>query len=253
MQIKLGVLAIFKNESMGIREWIEHYLWQGVDTIVMLDNNSTDDWKGAINGIEDKVIILPAPEKHKQLENYVNIGIPRIKAEGVNVLAILDLDEFMFGTDRKNLKQHADEVFSKADRPSMISCFWNTFGSSGLEKQPKSIRKSFIHRKKGKCGDVKSIFWLDDVVDFTGVDPKTPRHKFYRGINMHIAKVSGRTDQCPAALQLNHYQIQSKEFFNSVKRIRGDGSTSAYIPRNNAYFKSRDYTEEMNTKLADMI
>jgi len=249
----LGVLAIFKNESRAIREWIEHYLWQGVDTIVMLDNNSMDDWKGAITGIEDKVIILPAPENHKQNENYFHIGLPRLKAEGVNVLAILDLDEFMFGTDGKTLKQHAVEVFSKADRPSMISCFWNTFGSSGFEKQPKSIRKSFIHRKKDKDGDKKSIFWLDDLVDFTGVDPLTPRHTFYKGINMHISKVSGRKDKCPAGLQLNHYQIQSKEFFNSVKRIRGDASTSADIPRNNAYFKVRDYREEMNTKLADMI
>jgi hypothetical protein len=249
----LGILAIFKNESRAIREWIEHYLWQGVDTIVMLDNNSTDDWKEEIKDLEDKVIILPAPESHKQNENYFHVGLPRVKAEGVNVLAILDLDEFLFATDGKTLKQHVVELFSKADRPSMVSCQWNMFGSSGFKKQPNSIRKSFIHKKKDKDQDVKSLFWVDDLVDFTGIDPLTPRHTFYKGINMHICKVSGRTDQCPAGLQLNHYRVQSKEFFDSVKSKRGDASTSSQIARNNAYFKEHNHKEETNTTLADMI
>ena len=43
--LRVGLMAIFKNESMGIREWIEHYVWQGVDKILLINNNSTDYWK----------------------------------------------------------------------------------------------------------------------------------------------------------------------------------------------------------------
>ena len=41
--MKVGLMAIFKNESMGIREWINHYQWQGVDNILLINNDSTDD------------------------------------------------------------------------------------------------------------------------------------------------------------------------------------------------------------------
>ncbi|WP_083906792.1 glycosyltransferase family 2 protein [Octadecabacter arcticus] len=31
-----------KNESLNIKEWIEHYLWQGIEQIYLIDNGSTD-------------------------------------------------------------------------------------------------------------------------------------------------------------------------------------------------------------------
>ena len=40
---KLSVLAIFKNETMNLKIWIEHYLWQGVEHFYLIDNNSDDE------------------------------------------------------------------------------------------------------------------------------------------------------------------------------------------------------------------
>ena len=51
--MKLALMAMFKNEAMGIREWVEHYVWQGVDTILLLDNNSTDDWRSKIRDFHE--------------------------------------------------------------------------------------------------------------------------------------------------------------------------------------------------------
>jgi len=39
----LSVLAIFKNETMNLKVWIDHYLWQGVEKIYLIDNGSTDN------------------------------------------------------------------------------------------------------------------------------------------------------------------------------------------------------------------
>ena len=39
----VGVMAIMKNETDVLREWIQHYRWQGVDKIFLIDNGSTDD------------------------------------------------------------------------------------------------------------------------------------------------------------------------------------------------------------------
>ena len=38
----LSVLAIFKNETMNLKMWIDHYLWQGVEHFYLIDNGSTD-------------------------------------------------------------------------------------------------------------------------------------------------------------------------------------------------------------------
>ena len=39
----LSVLAQFKNETMNLKVWIEHYLWQGVEHFYLIDNGSTDN------------------------------------------------------------------------------------------------------------------------------------------------------------------------------------------------------------------
>ncbi len=242
--LKFGLMAIFKNESMGIREWVEHYLWQGVDTILLLDNNSTDDWKSKIQDYLDggKVTVLPAPAKHAQNEHYNNIGMPWFKERKVDVLAILDLDEFMFCKDGKILRQYVEEIFGTPTRPSRIYCKWTMFGSSGLDRQPASVRKSFIWRKKDKSEvpNIKSISWIADIKD--------------KGANLHQSYVTGRVEECPETIQLNHYAIQSKQYFEEVKMTRGAADSALHENvRTWEYFKRYDFHEEEDTKLKDLV
>jgi len=237
---KFGIMCIFKNEAMGIREWIEHYLWQGLDTILLLDNDSTDNWKESIKGLEDKVTVLPAPGKHKQNEHYNNIGMPWLKEQGVTILAILDMDEFMFVKDGRRLKDLVLDIFGGESPPSKFTCRWTMFGSSGLEKQPESIRKSFIKRKKEIDVNIKSVFLLDKVVNNT--------------VDLHTTNVSGNTIECPPGIQLNHYAIQSKEYFEKVKMARGDATSPiSDNVRNWDYFKKYDFKDVDDTILRDLL
>ena len=41
-----------KNEAMNLKIWIDHYIWQGVNHIYIIDNNSDD---GSIKIIEDLI------------------------------------------------------------------------------------------------------------------------------------------------------------------------------------------------------
>jgi hypothetical protein len=235
--IKFGVMAIFKNEAMGIREWIEHYKWQGADKILLLDNNSTDDWKDKIAGLEENVTVLPAPKNHVQAENYKEIGIPWLKENGIQLVATLDLDEYMFATDGKTLKQYVLEIFGSTDRPSQFSCGWTMFGSSGYTNQPNNIRASFTWKKSIIDGNKKSIAWVSDVREIYGP---------------HAFEVSGKTIGCPVNIQVNHYAIQSREYFEKVKMSRGDVA-NVVNPRDWDYFNSYDYKEEEDTKLKDLL
>jgi hypothetical protein len=39
----ISVLAMFKNESSIIQEWLEHYLAEGVQHFYLIDNGTTDN------------------------------------------------------------------------------------------------------------------------------------------------------------------------------------------------------------------
>lgn len=238
-KIIFGVMAIFKNEAMGIREWIEHYKWQGVDKILLLDNNSTDDWRDKIGGLEDIVTVLAAPKNHVQVANYKEIGIPWLRENGIQVVATVDIDEYMFGVDGRTLKEHVIEIFGSANRPSQFACRWTMFGSSGHITQPSNIRASFTW-KKSDLADIKTtkpVTWVDDILDI---------------YIPHVFDVRGETRECPSGIQLNHYAIQSREYFEKVKMTRGDVAWSIN-PRDWNYFNSYDFREEEDVKLKDLI
>ena len=65
---KLVVVAIFKNEAVAMREWLQHYMRQGVEHFYMIDNGSTDDWKSQIEGAP--VTVYTDAKKHAQIELY---------------------------------------------------------------------------------------------------------------------------------------------------------------------------------------
>jgi len=68
----VGVLAIMKNESLVLREWVDHYRWQGVDRIFLIDNGSDDDPYGILE--EDIasgfVEFFERPRPHWQKQHY---------------------------------------------------------------------------------------------------------------------------------------------------------------------------------------
>ena len=45
----LCLVAIFKNESHILQEFINHYIKQGVDRFLFIDNGSTDNYIDIIN------------------------------------------------------------------------------------------------------------------------------------------------------------------------------------------------------------
>ena len=52
-----SVLALFKNEGDILWEWSGHYLDQGVTQIILI-NNCSDDWRGALGELgQDRRII----------------------------------------------------------------------------------------------------------------------------------------------------------------------------------------------------
>ena len=102
----LSVLAIFKNETMNLKLWIDHYLWQGVDHFYLIDNGSNDNPLSVLQEYIDKGIVSYyfLPEQYKQVEHYRFVFDKANLKKETYWLVVCDLDEFFFGVD-KTLKK----------------------------------------------------------------------------------------------------------------------------------------------------
>lgn len=221
-----------------MREWLSHYKWQGVDSVLLLDNNSTDGWREQFKGFESFAEVVPVAKDNAQTEHYNTVGKPWLAKNNIDIVCVVDLDEFVFGTDGKSLKQHVETLFQD-DGLSTVCMTMRPFGSSGHEKQPPSIRTGFTWRKSDLSGlATKCVSRVRDLVE----------------IRIHEHLVKGKSLRDPPGLQLNHYVIQSKEFFQKVKMSRGDGQhVENNRGRDMKYFAKHDFYDVEDTVLKNQV
>lgn len=238
--MKIAVVAQFKNEAMGIREWMEHYIWQGVDKVCLIDDSSSDNYREKLNGLESYFEVFPG-DPYSQHKNYNRIGLPWLKKNGIDVVLITDLDEFWFGRNGNSLRTHIESIFKEKPQTGPSACYarWHIFGSNGHVHQPQSIREGFTMKrnKLGGLTEKKMISWVDDILE----------------LGLHETKVKGNVIECPITLQLNHYMIQSREFFEKVKMKRGDATKNKNSVRTWDYFNQQDINEIEDTALRDLV
>jgi len=251
--MELCIVAIFKNEGHALKEWIEHYLREGVEQFFLVDNGSTDGYE--LHGYEDKVEIWINPKKHAQVE-LINHYLQ--KAKKYDWVLVVDLDEFMYARNGfKTIKEYLRTV-----PPSVheIHVPWKLFGSSGHIKQPKSIIQGFTKRQKypDKFGTSNMVFTetksivRGSALKNIGVHVHTKTHKqlpnrgtldtTFQSIHEKLLRES--------FLHLNHYRIQSWDWFSNVKMTRGDaiGKIGDNV-RNKSYFKLKDVNDILDNEL----
>ena len=231
---RVAVLAMMKNEGGVLPEWLRHYSQQGVDAIILLDNGSTDPFDATPPPGGMTVEVLPAPARHAQAPQYTKIGLPRLVALGIDIVLVVDLDEFAFSKSPNATL--ADELRATfADAGVSQTCMpWTHFGSSGHVKQPPSVRRGFTWRaatllvseSKAKKNQVKCAARVATVEALA-------KHRHTRR--------AGREVPPPPSLQLNHYGIQSFEWFMAVKATRGaaDDARLEHF-RDESYFRAYD-------------
>jgi hypothetical protein len=237
----LSLIASLKNETTNLKIWIEHYLWQGVEHFYLIDNGSDDNPLSILQEYIDNGIVTYyyLPQRHRQVEHYRYVFDNANLKNETYWLAVCDLDEFFFGVD-KNLKI---KLKTLEDNYDYILCNWKMFGSDGHETHPEDIRRDITFRKKGLWSETKYIFkpqiidnssriWVHSLID---IEVKRKR----------VANV---------LIQLNHYPIQSLEFFRKVKLPRGDACCDAHDnTRDMTYFNKYDTNEYCDEILKNLI
>jgi glycosyltransferase involved in cell wall biosynthesis len=239
---EVAVAAVFKNESHALREWITHYLSSGFDHIYLIDDGSTDNFLPLINVfIESGKVTLyrnsiASQQVGRQIEIYRNHLSEA--ARECKWLAIFDLDEFFFLERGSSVKS----FLSENESYSQLIIKWKHFGSSGHLLQPRSIVESFTYRAKMDNDPSVGYYGMKYIVKI----------KDLVSIDVHKCQVTGATKICEEAW-LNHYAIQSWEYFSNVKMTRGDVNKwfdHVGLKRDEKYFHCYDVNEVFDDSLA---
>jgi hypothetical protein len=268
--MNLCLIAIFKNESHIIKEWINHYLNQGVQKFFLIDNGSTDNYFPIIEPyIKRNIIYLVKDSKpYSQVELYNKYFLKVCKR--YTWVIICDLDEFIYA--RKGFKKISEylQYINKYKHISQIFIPWKMFSSNGyntLDKlQPKSVIKSFT--KRFDYNKDKSVFGIttkenNNTYTYTKCIVKTlyllkfniHSHILMSNFNnysnfitpININNIHTNLSHCKinekilnnSFLHLNHYPIQSFDYFSRVKMTRNDAVYNINV-RNKEYFNRYD-------------
>lgn len=203
----LSVLAIFKNERLNLKTWIDHYVWQGVDHIYLIDNDSDDHPLEILQEYIDKGVVsyYLRKEPRVQVKHYVDIFEHEKLKEETYWLCICDLDEFFFGTTT-TLKNTLRDLDAKTN---VILSNWHNYGHDGNIEHPKDIRVGNLNRDP-QLQNTKTIF-KTQVIDHDGM------------INIHhLHNYHGPSHTENDLIRLHHYRLQSEEYFVNNKMTRGD-------------------------------
>ena len=259
----LCVLTVFKNEGHILGEWIQHYLDEGVDHLFMVNHFSedVDDMDQHLQKYRPFITILPG-ENTRQQPMLQKVYEKHIQHQ-YRWCFIGDLDEFLYAPRMATVR----DVLKHVDRHhTLVRCLgvpWKMFGSNGHRRQPVSVVHHFlkrdhdVHKNQPKYPSncIKCVF-RTDTYTVCGIHlPQEPRKYlspphgvFISELDLDVSKqqplhhffnMSKQPDHLNTSLlHINHYAVQSLEFFDKIKQRRKTFLHSN--ARNDQYFLDHD-------------
>jgi len=237
----LSVGALFKNESIIIKEWLEHYIYHGVEHFFLVDDNSDDNYLSIIQPYMDKGLITLFISKDwayylgRQRDIYNAFILPEINK--TTWLLMVDLDEYMWSPKYINLM----DMLNETSRYSQIQVKTTFFGSNNHITQPKSIVESFTKRTV-EINDNNIKYFINTKIGFSSLNI---HHASF--INIDETYKDTFIILNKEYFRINHYSCQSFEYWKNVKCTRGDGDN--YRVRTIEDFKEYDQNLEDDYEL----
>lgn len=251
---RVAICAIFKNEGVYLKEWIEYHQIVGVEHFYMYNNNSTDNYLEILRPyIENgKVTLIDWPFQQGQMKAYIDC-IDNRRNE-VNWIGFIDLDEFIVPNQDNNIYKFLRQF---NNRPA-LKLYWQLFGTSGkIDRNRNGLVTEDFTVCWNKYDEVGKCFY-NTMYDFN------PQFKwnggFHHGLWANWKGISlppvncfdaicqrgfEKVSQMEFPIQLNHYYTKSyREYIE--KASKGD-VFFVNNPRNEAFF----YRHEMLCQKTD--
>ena len=136
----LGLITRCKDEYF-IKEFCEYYIWQGVDKIYIIDDDSND--KSIYDGINDDRVDI-VYEKDIIKRDFANDYYKEVR-NNFEWMIYCDVDEFI--TTKRNFnKTIREELTTTFKDVDCIMIPWVMMSCNGIEKNPKSVLEENIYR-----------------------------------------------------------------------------------------------------------
>lgn len=208
----LSICCIIKNEGLYMKEWLDFHLAVGVDRFYVFDNGSTDGIIEILKPYTDTGIVqlFQYPGKLAQIFAY-NDALRMCRGRS-RWLAFLDPDEFLFPTEKDDLKE-----FLKEYEPyPAIGVHWVIYGPGGHEKRPHGLVtenyvQTFADRNHEMNCRIKSILQPRQTLCIASTHYGIYKHG-QLGVDENLEPITGA-----AMFRLNGMACT---FSNSIKKIR---------------------------------
>jgi len=228
----LSVATLFRNEEHSIVEWIEHYLFHGVEHFYLIDDYSDDNSCILLTPYITRGLITIFNTNHarypgRQRDMYNRYILPLLKES--QWLLIIDMDEYMWSPQGK-----LTNILNTTLHIGQIQVDQTLFGSSGHEIQPKSIVNGFTKRSSEIGGNRKYFVNSNFNFNSLNIHHATFVDKMHEENNFLILY--------PEYFRYNHYTCQSRDIWNRVKCSRGDSDN--YLVRTPESFDGRFLNKE---------
>lgn len=256
---KVSICAIFKNEALYLREWIEYHKIVGVEHFYLYNNNSEDDYQTVLAPYiaDGSVTLTQWPQNQAQMQCYHD-GIERFKGE-TEWLTFVDIDEFIVPNTTDNIYDFLKPFQKK--RPVVIA-YWKMFGTSGmLNRDTSGLVTKDLTVCWNKYTDIGKVFF-NTAFDFDKNDKHNgalhhyswgkkgrtaipPVNVFDKMCTFGKNPIPRWVDAAYFPLQVNHYFTKTYEEYLQ-KKAKGD----VYFkinPHDEAYF----YEHEMKNQSVD--
>ena len=256
---KVAICAIFKNEALYLREWIEYHKIVGVEHFYLYNNNSEDNYETVLAPYiaDGSVTLTQWPQNQAQMQCYHD-GIERFKDE-TEWLTFIDIDEFIVPNTTDNIYDFL-KTFQKK-RPVVI-VYWKMFGTSGLlNRDTSGLVTKDLTVCWNKYTDIGKVFF-NTAFDFDKNDRHNKAlHHYSWGrkgklsippVNMFGKMCTFGKNPVPFGTDAGYFPIQVNHYFTKTyeeylqKKAKGD----VYFkinPHDEAYF----YKHEMKNQSVD--
>jgi hypothetical protein len=242
------VVTVFKNETTNLKEWVDHYLWQGARHLYMCDNGSTDNPLSILQPYVDKGLVTTwvdsthtsqfVFQRHIKLEQVRQV-VHRLQTEVSQKsewILIADLDEFWY-TDSGIILDYLQTVPSHI---KLISKGWRVFGPSEDGEQPKSLRTELVYRQPQETSP--KFFFRTMSIPYLNI------HDHHVDTPLTPNEISS-----PSNLHCNHYVLQSYWYFTQIKIPRGCAAGDSSVYTIDYWFRNLEGHTTFDIALAEQV
>ena len=258
--MRLGICTIQRDRARWIKEWVCFQYLMGFRKFYFFAHDCVDNTHEVVlelsKKFDIKVFSIANDVERPQLacfqHAYSTFG------HEVDWMAFIDGDEFLFPVEKSTLQEAL--VDFDYEKLSALAVYWATFGSSGHMTEPDGlIIDNFRHRltlDHPHNRHIKSIV-RGRQGQFATIGQNAHMFNTIMGtFDEKLRPISfGRTDYEPSheILRINHYTLQSWEFYKGWKQTSGAADAGRALIRPDSHFFELDGRDVYDTTMDRFI